>query len=102
MTFQVPESKRSIAQNRFHATLPGGKEFTLPKAKYLKIGQLEKLSGSADEVTIMDILDLFGDEDESRDAIRELDNEQLGALMQAWQADSGVTLGESGASAPKS
>ncbi|AYN56956.1 tail assembly chaperone [Microbacterium phage Armstrong] len=98
MTFQVPESKRSIGQNRFHATLPDGTEFSLPKAKYLTMGQIEKLSGQATEVTLHDILDLFGDEDAATDAIRTLDHEQVAALMQAWQADSGLTVGESSAS----
>ncbi|UGL61825.1 tail assembly chaperone [Microbacterium phage Franklin22] len=98
MTFQVPESKRSIAQNRFHVELPDGTAFSLPKAKYLTMGQVEKLSGQATDVTLTDILDLFNDEAEAQVAIRTLDHEQLQALMEAWQADSGLTVGESSAS----
>ncbi|AXH47307.1 tail assembly chaperone [Microbacterium phage Eden] len=98
MTFQVPESKRSIAQNRFHAELPDGTAFSLPKAKYMTMGQVEKLSGQATEVTLTDILDLFDGEEDASKAIRTLDHEQLQALMEAWQADSGLTVGESSAS----
>lgn len=99
MTFQVPESKRSIGQNRFHATMPDGTPFSLPKAKYLKMGQIETLSGNASDVTITDIIALFGEDEETLALIRDLDHEQLQALMQAWQADSGLSLGESTPSA---
>lgn len=98
MTFQIPESKRSIAQNRFHATLPDGTEFSVPKAKYLTMGQVEKLSGDAAEVKFTDILALMGDTDDALAAVRQLDQEQLQALMAAWQEDSGLVVGESSAS----
>jgi len=101
MTFKVPESKRSIAQNRFEFELPDGATYSIPKAKYLTTGQVEKLSTVGGDLTLTDLLDLF-DETEAATAVRQLDVEQLQALMAAWQADSGLTVGESSASEPSS
>ena len=97
MTFQVPESKRSIGQNRFHFNLPDGTAVSMPKAKYLTMGQIEHLSQNTGDIQLTDLLDLF-DEPEAAVAVRTLDHEQLQALMEAWQADSGLTMGESSAS----
>lgn len=101
MAYQVPESKRSIAQNRFEVTLPDGTTFSMPKAKYLTVGQIETLSQKADELTLTDMLELF-DEPESARAVRGLDSDQLQGLMLAWQEDSGIAVGESSASEPNS
>lgn len=99
MAFAVPESKRSIAQNRFFFSVPGDdREFDIPKAKYLTTGQVEVLSQKGGEVKITDLLDLFEDNKEAAAAVRTLDAEQLSELMNAWQADSGVSTGESSAS----
>ena len=98
MAFKVPDSKRSIAQNRFEFKVPGNrKTFSVPRAKYLTIGQVEKLSELGDNLNMTDLLALF-DEPEALEAARGLDIEQLQALMEAWQEDSGLTLGESEAS----
>lgn len=99
MAFKVPESKRSIKQNRFEFELPDGTEVSIPKAKYLTIGQIETLTNKsgASDVKLTDLLDLF-DEPEAAIAVRSLDSDQLTALMSAWQDDSGLTLGESSAS----
>lgn len=98
MVYQVPESKRSIEQNRFHFNMPDGSSVSIPKAKYLKMGQLEALASNPKEVDISELLELFGDQPTAAAAVRDLDHEQLTDLMQAWQADSGLTLGESVAS----
>lgn len=95
--FQVPESKRSIAQNRFEFDLPDGTECSIPKAKYMTVGQVEKMSQLDGQLKITDILELFG-EMGAAEAVRSLEIEQLTALMEAWQADSGISLGESKAS----
>lgn len=98
MPYQVPESKRSIDQNKFEFTVPGDDTvYAVPAVKYLPLGQVEKLQGSAKDITLTDILDLFGD-DAAKAAIRTLDTEQLQALTEAWQKDSGVQMGESSAS----
>ena len=102
MTYHVPESKRSIAQNQFIFDVPGDETiYSIPKAKYLPIGTIEHLSTNSGQISITDILDLIGDT-AARDAARTLDQEQLQALMSAWQEDSGLTMGESSASAPTS
>ncbi|WNO28729.1 tail assembly chaperone [Microbacterium phage FlameThrower] len=93
MTFKVPESKRSIRQNQFEFQVPGDrKTYRIPKAKYLSIGQVEALASKGDEVQITDILEILG-QGEAREAVRTLDQEQLMALMEAWQDDSGITVG---------
>ena len=97
MVFQVPESKRSIDQNKFEFTVPGDeKVYRVPKAKYLTLGKMDVLSGKAEEVTIADIIDLFGED--NAEAIRTLDKDQMEALTNAWQQDSGIEMGESSAS----
>jgi len=101
MTYKVPESKRSIAQNRFEFELPDGTEVSMPKAKYLTVGQIEKLNGLGGEVSLIDVLELF-DEKGPAEAVRTLDSEQLADLMEAWQVDSGIKVGESSASEPNS
>lgn len=101
MTFHVPESKRSIEQNRFHFDTPDGKSYSMPKAKYLTMGQIETLAANNQEVKLADLLALF-DEPEVSAAIRAFDKDQLEALMTAWQEDSGLTVGESSASEPNS
>lgn len=98
MVYQVPESKRSIGQNRFHFLLPDGTPVSIPKAKYLTMGQLDTLASNTGDVNISDLLDLFGDNDEALAGVKSLDHEQLQDLMVAWQADSGLDLGESSAS----
>lgn len=98
MVYAVPESKRSIKQNQFEFTVPGDrKKYTIPKAKYLTVGQIEMLSTKDTEVTLTDVLDLIGD-GPAKEAARKLDQEQLANLMEAWQTDSGLDLGESSAS----
>lgn len=102
MTYKVPESKRSYKQNQFEFELPDGKTYSIPKAKFMKTGDVEKLAARGDNaVKITDLLELFG-EGPAALAARELDVEQLQALMSAWQEDSGLELGESSASTPKS
>lgn len=102
MTFQVPESKRSIRQNQFEFKVPGDrKTYRVPKAQYMTMGQVEALAERGDNVQITDILEILGQGD-AREAVRTLDQEQLMALMEAWQEASGLTTGESSASTEKS
>lgn len=98
MVFQVPESKRSLHQNQFEFQLPGDDTiFRVPKAKYLTSGEVEKLSDKA-SIAFTDILSIFGKDEAAALAIRELDTEQLEALMEAYTDASGMSLGESSAS----
>lgn len=98
MPYEVPASKRSIKQNQFAFKVPGDrKTYHIPSAKYMTIGQVEALSAKGDQVAITDILEILG-QGEAREAVRTLDQEQLMALMEAWQDDSGLSVGESSAS----
>lgn len=95
--FQVPESKASIGQDQFEWSVPGKKDvFTIKKAKFLSLGQAEALE-KPETSTI--VLDLFGKSGtKAGDAVRSLDSDQFQALVNAWQADSGIAPGESPAS----
>jgi len=98
MPYQVPASKRSIDQNKFEFTVPDDDTvYKVTAVKYLPLGSVEELQGNAGDITLTDILDLFGDAD-AQAAVRTLDTEQLQALTEAWQQDSGVQMGESSAS----
>lgn len=100
VVYEVPESKRSVKQNQFLFKVPGDrKQYGIPKAKYLPVGVIEKMSLRQDELTLVDILALFeGGDKTASDAIRTLDGEQLMQLTSAWQEDSGISAGESSAS----
>jgi hypothetical protein len=98
MVYEVPASKRSIKQNQFQFKVPGNrKTFSIQKAKYMTVGQIETLSNKGGEVQLTDILDILG-QGEAREAVLTLEQEQMMALFEAWQADSGLTMGESSAS----
>jgi hypothetical protein len=95
VVYKVPESKKSIGQNQFEFELPDGMVVAIPKAKFLTAGQIEQLATSKEDLKVTDILDLLGQTDDAKAAVRQLDIEQLMGLMQAWQEDSGIALGES-------
>ncbi len=91
--FQVPESKKSIAQNRFEFE-HGGKTYSLPLLKYAPVEAAEAFEEGRNVAAIL----LCCENDAARDAVRSLDGDQFGALMEAWQEASGVKPGESPAS----
>lgn len=96
MTFEVPASKASIGQDKFKFSIDGN-DYSIKRAKFLSVGEAEALE-SPESVTVM--LDLFGKKGtKAGDAVRGLDSDQFQALVDAWQKDSDVTLGESEASA---
>lgn len=94
MVFEVPTAKRSLKQNIFEFKV-GSKTFNVPKFEYLPVGVLETIESAADDA-IGPYLDVFGKKGTpAGDAVRSLDKDQLTALINAWQADSDVTVGES-------
>jgi hypothetical protein len=96
MVYEVPPSKRSIKQNQFQFKLAGA-EYSLPRFKFIEIGQLELLTQP--ETRITGLLSIAGGADTPLGAaFRKLVADQLEGLIEAWQEDSGVTLGESSAS----
>jgi hypothetical protein len=92
--YEVPAAKRSLKQNIFEFKV-GTKTFSVPKFEHLSVGVLEAVE-SAPENAIGPYLSVFGEKESPiGKAIRTLDKDQLTALIQAWQSDSDVTMGES-------
>lgn len=97
MVYEVPAAKRSLKQNVFEFKV-AGRTYSVPKFEYLPVGVLETIEATAVDA-IGPFLDIFGAKDSPvGKAVRGLDKEQMVALISAWQADSGVTVGESEAS----
>jgi hypothetical protein len=116
MVFQVPESKAN--DNLFEFSIPGSeKVWALPKLQYLRASQAEELTGvtakirrvgaekaKKDPALVGEISDI------QRKIVEQycpglydlVTNDQLGALMEAWQEASTVSLGESSPSSSKS
>lgn len=90
MAFQVPASKRSHKQNRFEFKLDG-KTHSIPLLKFLPVRSAEAFEKGSNVGGLI----AAADSDATREAIRDLDSEQLEALVDAWQEASGVELGES-------
>jgi hypothetical protein len=93
MPFDVPTSKKSIRQNRFEFTLDG-KTFSIPLLKFAPVEAAEAFEQNRNVAGIL----LCCENDEARDAIRSLDGDQFGALIDAWKKASGIGTGESEAS----
>lgn len=89
--FEVPKSKRSIKQNRYQFKL-AGKTFDIAKAQYLPM----RAAKLFEEEKIVDgLLQLAEGNEALEDALLDLDGEQLSALVEDWQRESDVSLGES-------
>ena len=94
MVYEVPAAKRSLKQNVFEFKV-GAKTYSVPKFEHLSVGVLEAVESAPDNA-IGPYLSVFGEPDSAiGKAIRSLDKDQLTSLLKAWQADSGVTVGES-------
>lgn len=93
MAFQVPQSKKSIKQNRFEFQI-GDDVFEVPLLKFAPVRAAELLEKGEQVQALLAMLD----DEAARDAVRSLDGEQFGALMDAWSKASGVDAGESAAS----
>lgn len=93
MPFDVPASKKSIAQNRFEFTLEG-ETFSIPLLKFAPVEAAEQFEVGRDVAGILACCE----NDKARAAVRSLDGDQFSALMGAWSEASGISAGESGAS----
>lgn len=97
MVYEVPSSKRSVKQNVFEFKIES-RTYSVPKFEYLSVGVLEDIEAAPADA-IGPFLDVFGVKDSPvRKAIRGLNKEELKGLIEAWRADSDVSLGESEAS----
>ena len=115
MVFEVPASKASLKQNVFEFQVPGEKKArSLPLLKFTPIGYRDKLAKLARPIQEAQ----EAGKDPDQEALRELgelqlemleryspgladvmDDEQMGALLRAWQEASRISVGESPASA---
>ncbi|WPM94339.1 tail assembly chaperone [Arthrobacter phage Cupello] len=114
MTFEVPASKASIKQNQFEFQVPGErKKRTLPLLRFVPVGMKNKMAEAArpiqaakdagkepsrEDLGRLGALQIAMLEKYSPGVTDALDDEQLGALVVAWQEASKVTVGESVAS----
>lgn len=116
MTFEVPASKASIKQNQFGPIkIPGvRKTWTLPLLKFIPVGMRGSLADAAkpikaaqdagrkptnEELGKLGELQLQLLNRYAPGLVDEVDDEQLAAILVAWQKASNITVGESAASA---
>lgn len=97
MGYKVPDWKKSIDQDKFEVETPSG-TFLLPKAEYIT-GKQAQAFAEADETpggiyaVLDDMTPGLGT------ALMDVPVKFVREMVEAWQADSGITLGESAASA---
>lgn len=89
MTFQVPESKKSVKQNRFEFEV-NGKKYDIPHLKFAPVAAIEKFEQEQNMAGLL----LTADTDEAREAIRSFDGSQLEPFLEAWSEASGTEPGE--------
>lgn len=96
MTFTIPASRRATA-DRFEFTIGEGKAaktYSLPHLKYAPVRAVEHFEFGRN----LSGLIACADDEPTREAIRDMDSEQMHALMDAWRDASKVAPGESPAS----
>jgi hypothetical protein len=115
MVFEVPASKASLKQNVFEFKVPGEKKTrSLPLLKFTPIGYRNRLANLAapiqaaqqagkdpeqDDLRALGTVQLELLERYSPGITDVMDDEQLAALLKAWQEASQISVGESRASA---
>jgi hypothetical protein len=93
--FEVPKSRASVKQNRFEFKLEGSdRVYSVPLLKFLPAKSVQAFEDGKELRGIL----LAADDPATRAALEDLDGDQLGALAEAWSAESGVTPGESSTS----
>ncbi|OAZ40950.1 hypothetical protein A9Z40_03140 [Microbacterium arborescens] len=97
MGYTIPDWKKSIDQDKFPVTTEDG-VYNLPKAEYLT-GRQAQLLQEADEVEggIWAVLDEITPG--LGTALLDVPVKYVKEMVEAWQDDSGISLGESEASA---
>ncbi|MFJ4166287.1 hypothetical protein ACIPY5_12085 [Microbacterium sp. NPDC089698] len=95
MPYEVPQSKKSLKQNRFEFKLPGDKKlYSVPLLQYIRPAFIRDYS----ELDANEFMVKFIDAELPGVLDKLEDSEQLEALMNAWSEASGITPGESEAS----
>ena len=101
--FEVPQSKADAPENRFEFTIDGEKH-SVPLMRFLPGSVVELMAAAEDKESYIHLraaqYAMFGPVGSpAGDAVRTLDAERFEALLEAYQEASGVTVGESSASA---
>ena len=115
MVFEVPASRASLKQNVFEFKVPGEKKArSLPLMQFTPIGYRSKLASLARpiqeaqaagkdpetaDLQALGSLQLEMLERYSPGLTDVMDDDQMGALLKAWQEASRISVGESPASA---
>lgn len=86
-----------MALEKFHYD-HDGREIILPKFRTMPIGIVRKSRKLGETEQLFSIIEAMADAD-ALAVIDDMDVDGLKDLFQKWQADSGVTVGESSASA---
>ena len=86
-----------MATEKFHYTTEAGKKISLPKFKNIPVGVIRKVRKESQVEQMFTILEAVTDE-ATIAKVDALGSEELGQLIQAWQEDSKVNMGESEAS----
>ncbi|MGO3649349.1 hypothetical protein [Agrococcus casei] len=93
MGYKVPDWKKSINQNKFEVDTPDGK-FTMPKAEYMTGAQAQAFADADESAAgVYAVLDEISPG--LGTAMIPVPVKFLREMLEAWQADSGITLGES-------
>ena len=97
MVYKVVASKAGLKKNKFEFSFPGEDAvYSVPKVEFLPPWLISAIGDDMNKVQVAKVvLDAFFDFDvlkKFEDAV------QLGEWFEAWQAASGVTMGESSAS----
>ncbi|SJM55255.1 hypothetical protein [Agrococcus casei] len=93
MGYKVPDWKKSIKQDKFEIETADGK-FSLPKAEYMTGAQAQAFAeADENEGGVYAVLDEIAPG--LGTALLPVPVKYLKEMLEAWQADSGITLGES-------
>lgn len=98
MVYVIPDHKKSVKQNVFQFELDG-KTFEAPRFDMLPTSFLETLGEMEEKYVLKTMrLALAGDDEALATQLGDLPIGAIQGLIEAWQEDAGVTLGESKAS----
>lgn len=101
MAFEVPKSKKDLEENQFEFTIEG-ETYRVPTLGYVSGAVIEMMAVADEKGGIYEEAAnyaIFGPAGSPiGDAVRSLEREQLGALMEAYHEASKITTGESSAS----
>lgn len=98
MPYEVPQSKKSLKQNVFEFTFPRSKKvYSVPLVKYIRPGLAIEIGELGEVEMVKRLFEEFAPGQNLLDKFEDM--EQLEAWAHAWREASGISVGESQASA---